>query len=134
MSATDIDPDILARARRGDYLDQDLAPVADKNRQMFFADPGEAPGSHRAADALKDIIRFRELNLHGPWPMKNTFDAIFCRNVVIYFDDAHHRALWPRFRELLAPGGWLILGHSERIQDAEASGFRTCGVTVYQKT
>ena len=131
--ASDIDPKILERARRGVYAAQDLEAVAPEDRQRYFAPvPGESD-AFQASEALKQLIRFRELNLHGEWPIKAKFDVIFCRNVVIYFDDAHQRRLWSRFHERLTEGGWLILGHSERIQDTENSGFTSAGVTVYQR-
>ena len=132
--ASDIDPKILDRAIKGDYTAEDLANLPESDRATYFSEITPDSGQFRAAPELKKLIRFRELNLHGDWPMRNQFDVIFCRNVVIYFDDAHQKALWPRFRGQLAPEGWLILGHSERIQDVERSGFKTAGVTIYQRT
>ena len=132
--ASDIDPVILKRAVEGEFSDQDLAVLDPEDRERFFSEAGSRAGMRQASQALKDMIRFRELNLHGPWPMKNTFDVIFCRNVVIYFDDEHQRSLWPRFRDQLKPSSWFILGHSERIQDVAHSGFKNTGVTVYQRT
>lgn len=128
---TDIDPAILARARAGRYSEAEIASVAAPDRARFFA--AQPDGTFAAGPALRSLVRFRELNLHKDWPMKGPFDAIFCRNVVIYFDEARQRDLWPRFRALLAPGGWLMLGHSERIHPLSGSGFVTAGVTTYRK-
>ena len=132
--ASDIDPKILEKAKQGIYSAQELGPVSSADRTKFFMPVDGSDDSFQASSDLKKMIRFRELNLHGPWPMQNSFDAIFCRNVVIYFDDAHQAELWPRFRNQLVPNGVLFLGHSERIQDSEKAGFRTSGVTIYQRT
>lgn len=132
--ATDIDPKILKRGIDGDFTDQDLSNLAKDDRERFFADKGARAETWRASQVLKNMVRFRELNLHGPWPMQNTFDVIFCRNVVIYFDEEHQKSLWPRFRDKLKRSGWLVLGHSERIQDVANSGFQNTGVTIYQRT
>ena len=132
--ASDIDPAILNQGQKGQYSAEELAPLDAEDTSTFF-DP--APGSDDQFlihDSIKNLVRFRELNLHGPWPMKNGFDAIFCRNVVIYFDDEHQRGLWPRFRNQLTDPGWLFLGHSERIHDAEHIGFKPAGITVYQRS
>lgn len=131
--ASDIDPAILAKARRGQYSAQDLEAVADDDRGRFFAPVDGESDAFEATGDLKSLIRFRELNLHGDWPIKAKFDVIFCRNVVIYFDDDHQKRLWPRFRDRLNESGWLVLGHSERIQNPEGCGFSSAGVTIYQR-
>lgn len=130
--ATDIDPAILARASAGRYGAQEMSGVPDADRTRFFTrDDG---GVHSVVkDPLRRLVRFRELNLHGAWPMRGKFDVIFCRNVVIYFDEAHQARLWPRFHAALSPGGFLFLGHSERIHPLDGSGFSSAGVTVYRK-
>ena len=130
--ATDIDPAMLKRAASGRYSATEIAGVPEADRKRFFL--SEDGGSHFvASDEMQRLIRFRELNIHGEWPMRGRFDAIFCRNVVIYFDEAHQARLWPRFHAALSPGGLLFLGHSERIHPLEGSGFQTAGVTVYRK-
>ena len=129
--ASDIDPKILEVAQKGEYRPSDLDQVPEDRRKRFFSREGDTCS---AMPELRNLIRFRRLNLHSTWPMQTSFDAIFCRNVVIYFDDDRQRALWPRFREALEPGGWLILGHSERISPPGEFGFTSTGVTIYQKT
>ena len=130
--ATDIDPAILKRAAAGRYTDAEASAIPQEDRSRFFdADDGGA-GYTVKADVQR-LVRFRELNLHGAWPMRGQFDAIFCRNVVIYFDAAHQQRLWPRFHAALTPEGQLFLGHSERIHPLEGSGFSTAGITIYRK-
>lgn len=130
---TDIDPVILQRARTGQYSQADVSGIPENDlRQHFSFD--SANGTYRVNEGLRRMIRFRELNLHAKWPMHGQFEAIFCRNVVIYFDEDHQRRLWPRFHMALAPGGHLFLGHSERIHPMDGSGFNSAGVTIYRKT
>jgi chemotaxis protein methyltransferase CheR len=89
--------------------------------------PREA-GALEVGDAMRELVAFRELNLIGQWPMKGRFDAIFCRNVVIYFDEPTQHRIWGRFRGLLQPAGRLYVGHSERVTD---DAFRSDGLTTY---
>lgn len=132
--ASDIDPAILKKAKAGEYPSRELDAFQNEDRSRLFTPVEGAEDLFRVSDELKSLIRFRELNLHGPWPMQSKFDAIFCRNVLIYFNDDHQNKLWPRFRNQLEDGGWLLIGHSERIQNTESHGFKTVGVTTYQKT
>jgi chemotaxis protein methyltransferase CheR len=67
------------------------------------------------AEAARTLVRFNELNLLADWPIKGRFDAIFCRNVMIYFDEETQSRIWSRMAALLNPGGTLFIGHSERI-------------------
>ncbi len=77
-------------------------------------------------------MAFRELNLMADWPMTQAYQAIFCRNVAIYFEDHMRATTWKRLVGLLAPRGCLYVGHSERVRDA--SGLRTEAYTVYRLT
>jgi chemotaxis protein methyltransferase CheR len=81
---------------------------------------------------MRRLVSFRELNLIGHWPMKGQFDVIFCRNVVIYFDDETQARVWSRFAELMVPGGTLFIGHSERVQGPAAGLFTSTGTTAYR--
>jgi len=83
---------------------------------------------------LKDNLRFEELNLLGQWPFTGTFDVIFCRNVVIYFDAPTRMGLWRRFAERLRPGGTLFVGHSERVDADLETLLEPAGVTQYRRT
>src|SRR5690606_19073161 len=83
-------------------------------------------------DELREIVSFRELNLMGAWPLKGTFDVIFCRNVVIYFKDETKAKVWSRFVPLLNENGCLYVGHSERLSGPAASSFASDGTTTYR--
>ena len=111
--ATDISGRVLARARAATYAAEMVAEVPAPLRSRHFV---AAPdGQRRVADATRALVRFARLNLMGPWPMQGPFDAILCRNVMIYFDKATQARLVDRFHDLLAPGGWLFVGHSESL-------------------
>ncbi len=115
--ATDISPTILERARRGVYLPQALEGVSDEQRQLYFR--SEAGGEFSAGEPLRSLISFALLNLMQPWPMKGPFDLIFCRNVMIYFDQSTRERLVKRFHQLLVPGGLLCVGHSESLNSCK---------------
>ncbi|MDJ1007083.1 MAG: protein-glutamate O-methyltransferase CheR [Paracoccaceae bacterium] len=128
--ASDIDPAILEIARRAEFDATQAAGVPTALQTRYFE---QAEGDvQRVAAPVRALVTFRELNLLQPWPMKGRFDAIFCRNVVIYFDEATQLALWPRFRALLADGGLLFVGHSERVPEPDRFGFEPAGVTTYR--
>ena len=128
--ATDIDPNMVADGRAGIYSDDLLTPVPAFGRRHFNP-VDDRPGYSQASEALRRLVVFKELNLIGNWPMKGTFDVIFCRNVVIYFDDATQERVWSRFAPALKPGGALYIGHSERVSGPSAPLFQTCGLTTY---
>ena len=79
------------------------------------------------------MISFRPLNLIGQWPMRGLFDVIMCRNVVIYFAEDTQVEIWKRFTPLLAPGGYLYIGHSERVSGPAAKSYVSAGITTYQR-
>lgn len=131
--ATDIDTRVLARAEQGEYtLEQaERIPAALLQRYFYHGD-GDNAGMVQAKPVLKELIRFRRLNfMDDPWPMRGPFDAILCRNVIIYFDRPTQRRLIERFVQLLRPQGYLLLGHSESLIDA-GSRLRHMSQSVYQ--
>lgn len=131
--ATDIDTRVLAHAAEGEYTAEQVERVPIELRhRYFYQGEGANAGWVQAKSALKDLIRFRRLNLmDDPWPMRGPFDAIFCRNVIIYFDRPTQRRLIERMTQLLRPGGYLFLGHSESLIGAE-SKLRHVSQSVYQ--
>jgi chemotaxis protein methyltransferase CheR len=112
--ATDISARVLARARAGAYADDQVADVPPELLRRHFTRDAAGRG-WAAADAIRAPVRFAPLNLMGPWPMAGPFHAIWCRNVMIYFDKPTQAALVARFHALLAPGGYLFVGHSESL-------------------
>ena len=130
---TDIDHEIIARARSALYSDDEAGTLPDADRKMFMEISSESTPRNKVVGRATDLVSIRPLNLFQKWPMKHQFDAVFCRNVLIYFDAATQQSLWPRFGAALHDDGYLFLGHSERIQDSEKFGFFPCGVTTYHK-
>jgi chemotaxis protein methyltransferase CheR len=127
--ATDIDTQMLAEARAGLYSGQAMSAVPVDLRQRWFAQEGQ---HWRVGDALKRLVTFNELNLIGSWPMRRQFQAIFCRNVLIYFEEGTQAEVFNRFAPLLSPEGRLYIGHSERLCGPAAARFKTDGVTIYR--
>lgn len=126
--ATDIDTSVLAKAATGVYPETELNGLS-AARAALFERPGD--GTIRIPLAVRGTVVFKPLNLIGDaWPMRGPFDAIFCRNVAIYFDKPTQRTLFNRLGRMLAPDGFLYIGHSENIGTTE--GFRLVGKTIYQ--
>ncbi|MFL0692472.1 MAG: protein-glutamate O-methyltransferase CheR [Agrobacterium tumefaciens] len=131
--ATDIDPKILAVARQGAYDEQALETVSPAIRKQWFKEV-EIGGRRKfqVDDRLKRLITYNELNLMAQWPFKGKFDVIFCRNVVIYFDEPTQMRIWTRFADLLPVGGHLYIGHSERVSGDSKNDFDNIGITTYR--
>ena len=132
--ATDIDGEVLQRAKRAIFPKSEVDTIANDRKEKFFEKPDDPTSqSVTAKGSIRNLIHFRQLNIHDAWPMKKPFDMVFCRNVVIYFDRKAQSALWPRFHSALKPNGILFIGHSERINPIEGSGFERAGVTAFRR-
>lgn len=131
--ATDIDSAVLHTATTGVYsLDRTDAMPQEFQTRFFRKGRGVHAGMARVSEELRQMITFKELNLMHSWPMKGPLDVIFCRNVMIYFDKATQAVLLDRMADLLKPGGFLFVGHSEspfRLSER----FKLIGNTIYQK-
>lgn len=127
--ATDIDPEIIAKARAGVYDEQLVQDLLGTRRAKYLA--AEA-GRYSIRPDVRALLRFAELNLHTTWPFSGSFDVIFCRNVVIYFDLPMRQVLWERFANILGRGGYLLIGHSERLDGPATARFTPVGTTAYQ--
>jgi len=128
--ATDIDPNMIATGKAGKYSDDLLSPVPAAMRQRWFR---PCPDGMEAGAELRQLVEFRTLNLIGNWPMRGPFDAILCRNVVIYFAEDTQAQIWSRFMPLLTQAGHLYIGHSERLSGPAAAHFETVGITTYRR-
>lgn len=126
--ATDIDTNVLAKAASGIYPESELAGLSGE-RARLFERPGD--GTIRIPMAVRELVAFKPLNLMGQWPVKGPFDAIFCRNVAIYFDKPTQGQLFGRLGGVLAPGGFLYIGHSENLGSG-SEGFTGVGKTIFQ--
>jgi chemotaxis protein methyltransferase CheR len=129
--ASDIDTGVLEIASRGVYpLDRVEAVEPRRLRRFFQRGRGHQSGLARVRNELRDLIEFRRVNLLDPgWPLPDGLAAIFCRNVLIYFDRATQSGVVERMAPLLAPNGLLFAGHSENL--AWARQYRARGHTVY---
>ncbi|ETT00667.1 protein-glutamate O-methyltransferase CheR [Providencia alcalifaciens PAL-3] len=130
--ASDIDTEVLEKAKQGIYRIEELKTLTALQRQRYFMKGvGEYEGFARVKPALSNMIEFRYLNLtEGDWQLQHRFDAIFCRNVMIYFDKEMQIKLLERFAPLLKPDGLLFIGHSENISQLTKQ-FVINGQTVY---
>lgn len=129
--ATDINPLVLETGRKATYPAEEVVSVPADMRKSWMEPTGT--GTLRLDEAPRGLVSFRPLNLIGSWPMKGPFDAVFCRNVVIYFDEKTQMRLLTRISGLLRPGGYLYLGHSERMVGPAEALFRLDGTTTYRK-
>ncbi|HWU69262.1 MAG TPA: CheR family methyltransferase [Stenotrophobium sp.] len=130
--ATDIDTHVLDVAASGIYaLDRIERMTQQRLKKFFRKGSGANAGCVRVVDALRDLITFRQFNLlQEQWPLRGPYDAIFCRNVMIYFDKPTQYGILKRMRPLLAGDSLLFCGHSESFFHA-ADLFRPCGRSVY---
>ncbi|ATJ84628.1 CheR family methyltransferase [Halomonas beimenensis] len=130
--ATDIDTEALEKARVGVYSMEQIHKLDEGRIKRFFQrGRGRHEGLARVRPELKAMVAFEPLNLLAPsWPVKGPFDAIFCRNVMIYFDKETQARILERFAPLLKPDGLLFAGHSENFSYT-TDAFRLRGQTVY---
>lgn len=130
--ATDLDTNVLEQAARGVYPADRIAKIPERDVKRFFLrGKGGNQGMVRVRPELRELVVFRPLNLLSPdWPVRGPLDAIFCRNVLIYFDKPTQYTLLSRYHPLLSQDGLLFLGHSESVAHA-ADLFRLLGKTVY---
>ncbi|WBU61220.1 CheR family methyltransferase [Paracoccus albus] len=133
--ATDIDVAILRKAEVGIYTRKELMalPPAFLGRSFFSSIRNAQSDEMQLQHKIRNMVKFQNLNLNSSWAMPVQFDIIFCRNVAIYFSQTTQERLWRRFVTALRPGGWLLIGHAERIPPELHSILRPNGMTAYQK-
>ncbi|HEX5777959.1 MAG TPA: protein-glutamate O-methyltransferase [Xanthobacteraceae bacterium] len=132
MLATDIDTEVLSKGARGEYSASALQEIPAEFHADIERKGDRQLGKLQMGEALRSLITFRQLNLMQSWPVKGPFDAIFCRNVMIYFDAPTKKSLVERFTKLIRPGGWLYIGHSESLIGAHP-GLELVGRTIYRR-
>lgn len=128
--ATDISTKVLEAARQGAYSAESLRNLPAQWRTRYFhAQEGQV---YVLSEEIKKEVIFRSLNLMDPFPFHQPFDLIFCRNVMIYFDQETKNRLIRKFYDSLKPGGYLLIGHSETVQ-RDVIPFRYIEPSIYQK-
>jgi chemotaxis protein methyltransferase CheR len=133
LLATDLDSAVLATGQAGVYGCERFNGMDPKRMARFFdKGGGSQAGKLRAKDELRSLITFKQLNLMRDWPMRGPFDAIFCRNVIIYFDKPTQRELFERMAKLQRPGDFLFLGHSESLYRV-SERYELIGRTIYRR-
>ena len=130
LLATDLSGQVVQAARRGVYNDFTVEPIPTEYKREWLERSGN---DYAVKERVRQLVTTRELNLFGTWPMRQQFDVVFCRNVMIYFDDTAKSELEARFAQILRPGGHLYIGHSERVIGPSARLFVNCGQTIYRK-
>jgi len=130
--ATDLDANVLARAKAGIFHFERIAALPESQRKRWFKrGRGDNQDNVKVSAELQDLITFKRLNLLHEWPMKGVFDVIFCRNVVIYFDKETQRSLFDRYADILTTNGHLFIGHSESLYKV-TNRFDALGNTIYK--
>ena len=131
--ATDLDSNVVETGRRGVYKIDRLKGVTDaRKKRWFLKGSGSNEGNVRVKSELQEIIEFGQLNLMNDWPIRDSIDIIFCRNVVIYFDKETQARLFDRYAERLPMGGHLFIGHSESLYKV-CDRFNLLGKTIYER-
>ncbi|NTV52948.1 MAG: protein-glutamate O-methyltransferase CheR, partial [Candidatus Firestonebacteria bacterium] len=131
--ATDISANVLARAKQGVYAAGTAASIPENLLNQYFG-PVDGASENRllVKPRVRALVQFARLNLMAAWPMREPFDVIFCRNVMIYFENDVREKLVRKFWELLAPGGWLFVGQSENLLNVR-DYFKFIEPAIYRK-
>ena len=132
--ASDLSLEVLKAAARAIYTEGEVRGVAPARlRRFFLRGLGPRAGSYRVVPEIRDLVRFRHLDLRNPsWPLPNDFHIIFCRNVSIYFTEDERMALLNRLAQHLRPGGWLAMGNGEILPTVPAS-LRKTAPSIFRK-
>ena len=129
---SDIDTKVLQTAQRGVYKADAKGLSQERLQRFFLRGKGANSGLMRVKPELQKHLRFQTVNLIQELPLRDAFDVVFCRNVMIYFDAATQRAVLERIHRVMKPGGMLFVGHAENFSDAR-NLFVLRGKTVYER-
>ena len=128
--ASDLADHAVTAAKEGHYPLEAMDAVPEALSRLWCE---RQDGAVSIGPELRRLVRFRQLNLLRGWPFEGLFDVIFCRNVMIYFDAPTKARLVLRFAQQHQPGGFLYIGHSERVSGEANALLRSVGPTIYQK-
>ena len=133
ITATDLDTDVLQKGANGVYSQRAIEKYDLKVKKRFFEKgKGNNKDHCRIKERYRKLIDFQQLNLIDDWQFSQKYDAIFCRNVLIYFDNPKKQRLARKFWEHLVPDGYLFLGHSETLLKI-SDDYDSVGKTTYRK-
>ncbi|MFC1614472.1 CheR family methyltransferase [Gemmatimonadota bacterium] len=132
--ATDISTSVLEKAARGEYSENKLEKIPSHLLKRYLKKVTNGSESYyQVKDTLRSLITFGRLNLSvNPYPLKGPFDVVFCRNVMIYFDNEVRKKVLDNIYQLLRPGGYLMVGHAESLTSL-VSDFKSVMPSVYIK-
>lgn len=132
--ASDLSTRVLAKAASGIYDEERVRAVPPETvKKYFLRGHGDSAGLIKVKPLLAGMIKFQRMNLMDDrFPIKTQLDLIFCRNVMIYFDQTTQGTLINKFHHYLKPGGYLFIGHSESLQWVKHP-FETVAPTIYRK-
>lgn len=128
--ATDISERAMDKAQKAVYDESSLKNLPERWLKIYFEPAGE--GLFRLKQVVRDQVIFRKMNLMDPFPFKRPMDLVFCRNVMIYFDQPTRDQLARKFYDVLSPGGYLLIGHAETLR-RESHPFRYEGSSIYHR-
>ena len=131
--ATDISQNVIGKAKTGIYQEEGMKGLSNEWKSRYFNNLGN--GNYEICQGIKDEVIFKTFNLMDPMPdkyKKNPFDLIFCRNVMIYFDQPTKQALVNRFYDVVKPGGYFFIGHAESVNRQETK-FEYIKPAIYRK-
>lgn len=127
---TDIDPEMIGKARSGIYCKNQAPKIPSEKFNKFCVNNID---TFSMSENIKGLIIFKILNITRDWPFQSKFHAIFCRNVSIYFDKQTTDLLWKRLSSRIHLNGEIYIGHSERIPNSQELGLRPIGTNAYKK-
>lgn len=131
--ATDISQNVIGKAKTGIYQEEGMKGLSNEWKTRYFNNLGN--GNYEICQGIKDEVIFKTFNLMDPMPdkyKKNPFDLIFCRNVMIYFDQPTKQALVNRFYDVVKPGGYFFIGHAESVNRQETK-FEYIKPAIYRR-
>lgn len=131
IDATDINEDVLSRAKTGVYGEYSLQKLTKLCLKKYFT-VGGGEGMHTVSQRIKKLVSFKLHNLQIP-VLNKQYDVVFLRNVMIYFDDASKMKVLRNIEKCLSPGGYLFLGGAETLPGSENSKFKYIQPTIYRK-